>query len=264
VDIWLNTPTRPLEASGTSGEKAEMNGVLNFSVLDGWWYEGYRFNEKAGWALTDKRTFTDQSQQDKLDAATIYSMLENEIIPLYFAKNSKGYSPEWIQYIKGSIGDIAPNFTMKRMIDDYISRFYDKEAKRFNSLKADDFKLAKEIVAWKEKVAQAWDGIKVFDFESAEHANAVAGSDYTNRVIVDTNGLGKDLGVEEVIYKVENGDEKLWSVEQFDVVKEEGSTLTYEHHGKHKDAGVFRYGVRLYPKNPALPHRQDFAYVKWI
>ena len=97
VDIWLNTPTRPLEASGTSGEKAEMNGVLNFSVLDGWWYEGYRFCEKAGWSLTDKRTFTDQSQQDQLDAATIYSMLENEIVPLYFAKNSKGYSPEWIQ-----------------------------------------------------------------------------------------------------------------------------------------------------------------------
>ncbi len=116
VDIWLNTPTRPLEASGTSGEKAEMNGVLNFSVLDGWWYEGYRFNEKAGWALTDKRTFSpeQQEQQDKLDAATIYSMLENEIVPLYFAKNSKGYSPEWIQYIKGSIGDIAPHFTMKR------------------------------------------------------------------------------------------------------------------------------------------------------
>ena len=88
VDIWLNTPTRPLEASGTSGEKAEMNGVLNFSVLDGWWYEGYR--EGAGWALTAKRTYQDQAQQDKLDAATIYSMLENEIIPLYFAKNSCG------------------------------------------------------------------------------------------------------------------------------------------------------------------------------
>ena len=94
VDIWLNTPTRPLEASGTSGEKAEMNGVLNFSVLDGWWYEGYR--EGAGWALTDKRTFTDQSMQDRLDAATIYSTLENEIVPLYFNTNDNGYSPEWI------------------------------------------------------------------------------------------------------------------------------------------------------------------------
>ena len=125
VDIWLNTPTRPLEASGTSGEKAEMNGVLNFSVLDGWWYEGYK--EGAGWALTDKRTFQDQGHQDQLDAATIYSMLENQIVPLYFAKNSKGYSPEWIQYIKNSIAQIAPEFTMNRMLKDYIDRFYSKD-----------------------------------------------------------------------------------------------------------------------------------------
>ncbi|MEG0253684.1 MAG: alpha-glucan family phosphorylase, partial [Muribaculaceae bacterium] len=161
VDIWLNTPTRPLEASGTSGEKAEMNGVLNFSVLDGWWYEGYR--EDAGWSLTDKRTFTDQSQQDKLDAATIYSMLENDIVPLYFAKNSKGYSPDWIQFIKNSIGHIAPQFTMKRMIDDYISRFYNKEAIRSKKLCANNFAKAKEMAAWKEEVAEKWDNVKVLD-----------------------------------------------------------------------------------------------------
>ncbi|MDE6152755.1 MAG: alpha-glucan family phosphorylase, partial [Muribaculaceae bacterium] len=264
VDIWLNTPTRPLEASGTSGEKAEMNGVLNFSVLDGWWYEGYRFNEKAGWALTEKRTFTDQSQQDKLDAATIYSMLENEIIPLYFAKNSKGYSPEWIQYIKGSIGDIAPHFTMKRMIDDYISRFYTPEAQRSNKLVANDFAKAKEIVAWKEKVASEWEGIKVFDVVTSEHNNALAGNDFSTRVIIDTNGIGSGLGVEQVVYKVENGEEKLWATMQFEVVKEEGNVFTYELRGKLKDAGVFRYGIRLYPKNADLPHRQDFAYTKWI
>ena len=90
VDIWLNTPTRPLEASGTSGEKALMNGVLNFSVLDGWWLEGYR--EGAGWALTEKRTYQNQEHQDQLDAATIYSILETEILPLYYARNKKGYS----------------------------------------------------------------------------------------------------------------------------------------------------------------------------
>ena len=241
-----------------------MNGVLNFSVLDGWWYEGYRFNEKAGWALTDKRTFTDQSQQDKLDAATIYSMLENEIIPLYFAKNSKGYSPEWIQYIKGSIGNIAPHFTMKRMIDDYISRFYNPEASRFNKLVASDYSKAKEIVAWKERFAAAWDGVKVFDVVSTENSNALAGNDYSNRVVIDTNGLGKDLGVELVIYKVENGAENLWEVLPFKVVKEEGNVLTYELRSKLKDAGVFRYGIRLYPNYSELPHRQDFAYTRWI
>ena len=264
VDIWLNTPTRPLEASGTSGEKAEMNGVLNFSVLDGWWYEGYRFNEKAGWALTDKRTYTDQAQQDKLDAATIYSMLENEIIPLYFAKDSKGYSPEWVQYIKRSIGDIAPHFTMKRMIEDYIHRFYDKEAARSKKLQANDCALAKEIVAWKEKVAAAWDGIKVFDIQASDITNSTTGNDFATRAIIDTNGLGKDLGLEMVVYKKEDGEEKFWYTKPFDVVKEEGNVLTYQLNMKLKDAGVFRYGYRLYPKNPNLPHRMDFAYTRWI
>lgn len=264
VDIWLNTPTRPLEASGTSGEKAEMNGVLNFSVLDGWWYEGYRFNEKAGWALTDKRTYTDQAQQDKLDAATIYSMLENEIIPLYFAKNSKGYSPEWVQYIKRSIGDIAPHFTMKRIIEDYIHRFYDKEAARSKKLQANDCALAKEIVAWKEKVAAAWDGIKVFDIQASDITNSTTGNDFATRAIIDTNGLGKDLGLEMVVYKKEDGEEKFWYTKPFDVVKEEGNVLTYQLNMKLKDAGVFRYGYRLYPKNPNLPHRMDFAYTRWI
>ncbi len=264
VDIWLNTPTRPLEASGTSGEKAEMNGVLNFSVLDGWWYEGYRFDEKAGWALTDRRTFTDQSQQDKLDAATIYSMLENEIIPLYFEKNSKGYSPKWIQYIKGSIGHIAPHFTMKRMIDDYIARFYAPEDKRFNALCANDYALAREIVAWKEKVVAAWDGIHVVSLESKNSAQESTGNRYDVTAVVDTNGLGRDLGLECVVYRIEDGVEKLFEVRPFKVVKEEGNLLTFHLDDKIREAGVFRTGYRLYPINPNLPHRQDFAYTRWI
>ncbi|MDE6160080.1 MAG: alpha-glucan family phosphorylase, partial [Muribaculaceae bacterium] len=264
VDIWLNTPTRPLEASGTSGEKAEMNGVLNFSVLDGWWYEGYRFDEKAGWALTDKRTYTDQAQQDKLDAATIYSMLENEIIPLYFAKNSKGYSPEWVQYIKGSIGHIAPHFTMQRMIEDYIERFYDPEAKRSTRLQANDFALAKEIAAWKEKVAAAWAGIKVLDIKQKNTEAGVTGLPYQVQVTVDTNGLGTDLGLEQVVYRVENGEEKLAYAPEFKVIKQEGNIITYELNDHVRDAGVFRYGYRLFPKNANLPHRMDFAFTRWI
>ncbi len=265
VDIWLNTPTRPLEASGTSGEKAEMNGVLNFSVLDGWWYEGFRFNEKAGWALTDKRTYTDQSQQDKLDAASIYNMLENEIIPLYFEKNSKGYSPKWIEYIKGSIGSIAPHFTMKRMINDYIARFYNKEAARSARLMANEFALAKEIVAWKEKVAAAWDGIKVLDVRHAgELAQGVTGEPYRIEIVLDTNGLSADLGVEEVSYRTENGEEHLHAIKPFKVVKTEGNIVTYELSSKVKDAGVFRCGYRIYPINPELPHRMDFAFTRWI
>ncbi|MCC8072401.1 MAG: alpha-glucan family phosphorylase [Bacteroidales bacterium] len=265
VDVWLNFPTRPLEASGTSGEKAEMNGVLNFSVLDGWWYEGYRKDEKGGWALTDVRTFTDQAQQDKLDAATIYNMLENEIIPLYFAKNSRGYSPEWIQYIKRSIGHIAPHFTMKRQLDDYISRFYCPEDKRFRALIANDYALAKEIAAWKEKVAGLWDGIKVIDIKlNMPSGTTFTGMSYDVEAVIDTNGLGDDLGLEVVVYKMENGQDRFFETRPFNVVRRDGNIYTYDLHEKIREAGVFRYGLRLYPKNPNLPHRQDFAFVRWI
>lgn len=264
VDIWLNTPTRPLEASGTSGEKAEMNGVLNFSVLDGWWYEGYR--KDAGWALTDKSTFTDQSQQDKLDAATIYSMLENEIVPVYFAKNSKGYSPEWIQFIKNSIGHIAPQFTMKRMIDDYISRFYTKEAARSKVLRANNYAKAKELAEWKNEVASKWDSVQVLDVKLPDLtvSCAVNGQNYHAEVTIDSAGLGTKLGMEMVVYSNEDGVMKFKNVHPMQAEEQAGGIVKFVLNDTVRDAGVFRYAFRMYPNNPELPHRQDFAYVRWI
>ncbi|MDE6272188.1 MAG: alpha-glucan family phosphorylase [Muribaculaceae bacterium] len=266
VDIWLNTPTRPLEASGTSGEKAEMNGVLNFSVLDGWWYEGYRMDEKGGWALTDRITYTDNSQQDQLDAATIYSMLENEIIPLYFNKNYKGYSPEWIQYIKRSIGHIAPHFTMKRQLDDYIARFYKPEAKRASKLAAHDFAKAREIVAWKEEVASKWHDVQVLEVNYDDSiSNALStGSDLEISCKLDTKGLGDAIGVELVYYREHDGESTFDGTSDLKIVNKEGDIYTYALKLKIKEAGMFRYALRMYPKNVELPHRMDFAYVRWI
>lgn len=265
VDIWLNTPTRPLEASGTSGEKAEMNGLLNFSVKDGWWYEGYR--EGAGWALTDKRTYTDQAQQDKLDSATIYSMLENEIIPLYFAKNSKGYSPEWIQYIKKSLAQIAPNYTMSRMIHDYMNKFYIPQAKRSAKLKADNYALTRDIVAWKERVDARWDSIHVEgNIEVSDNLlNAVNnGKDIEASIKLNTAGLGRALGIELVVYQDMDGESKFYGAFPFEVVAEDGDVLTYHLKQDIKYSGMFRYAFRIFPWNENLPHRQDFAYLKWI
>lgn len=264
VDIWLNTPTRPLEASGTSGEKAEMNGVLNFSVLDGWWYEGYK--EGAGWALTDKRTFQDQGQQDKLDAATIYSMLENQIVPLYFAKNSKGYSPEWIQYIKNSIAKIAPHFTMERMLHDYIDRFYLKEGKRTHLLKADNYAKAKEIAAWKEEFVSKWNDIEICSVSIPDGLlyNPHVGEEYEMTVVLDNKGLGNCLGVELVIANVEEGNTEPYKTLEMKPVKTEGTKVTYKLRYLLNDSGVFRYSFRMFPQNPDLPHRQDLAYVRWF
>lgn len=267
VDVWLNTPTRPLEASGTSGEKAEMNGVLNLSVLDGWWYEGYV--EGAGWALTDKRTYENQQYQDQLDAATIYHILENEIIPIYYAKNSKGYSPEWIQYIKNSIAKIAPNYTMKRMLTDYENRFYHKLAARSLHLRADNYAVAKQIAAWKEEVAQHWDSFQVESFTCDQdwgHGQMIVGKDYNFDLVIDRHELQGMLGVEMVMTKEdpEKHDLHLVYTAPFELKKVEGSKLFFHLKNTANEAGNHKISFRVYPANKELPHRMDFAYVRWI
>ncbi len=265
VDIWMNTPTRPLEASGTSGEKAELNGVVNLSVLDGWWVEGYR--EGAGWALDEKRTYQNQEYQDKLDAATIYGLLENEIIPMYYKKNKKGYSEKWIQVIKNSIATIAPHYTMKRQLDDYFDKFYNRQAKRSAELLANNNELAKKISLWKEAVAERWDGIHVVSKETSFLENGgETGIKYTIRYVIDEQGLDDAVGLELVSLNNEQSDSEreVYSTHQFKMVKREGNLFTFEAEIEPSNAGTYRSCVRMYPKNDLLPHRQDFAYVKWL
>ena len=264
VDIWMNTPTRPLEASGTSGEKAEMNGVVNLSVLDGWWLEGYR--EGAGWALTEKRTYQNQGYQDQLDAATIYGLLENEIIPLFYNKNKKGYSEGWVKVIKNSIAQIAPHYTMKRQLDDYYSKFYCKEADRFKKLSADNNKLAKDIAQWKEAVAERWDAINVVSSSwNIPATGAMTGVEYKVKFVVNEQGLDDAIGLEIVsVHTDANGEERIFSVKPLEVVGKEGNNYTFEGNIEVSNAGNFKTAVRMFPKNANLPHRQDFCYVKWF
>ena len=264
VDIWMNTPTRPLEASGTSGEKAEMNGVVNLSVLDGWWVEGYR--EGAGWALPEKRTYQNQGYQDQLDAATIYNMLENEIIPLYYNKNEKGFSEGWIKVIKNSIATIAPHYTMKRQLDDYYDKFYNKMAARFATLAADDNKKAKEIALWKETVAERWDSIHVVDRSSNLGKGLITGNNIDIRVVVDEQGLSDAVGLELVVLKndMRDTDREIKRIIPFQLEKQEGNLYTFHALYAPSTAGSYKTAVRMYPKNADLPHRQDFAYVKWV
>lgn len=266
VDIWMNTPTRPLEASGTSGEKAEMNGVINLSVLDGWWLEGYR--EGAGWALTEKRTYQNQEYQDQLDAATIYTLLENEIMPLYYDQNAKGYSPGWIKVIKNSIAQIAPHYTMKRQLDDYYSKFYNKLRDRSNALNANNRQLAKEIALWKETVAERWDAINVIDIKKTEEVisgNIEAGRKYNLEVVVDEAGLDNAIGIELVTLQTDiHGEDHVYHVNDMKLVNVEGNRYTFRVSHSVDNAGSFKVCYRMYPKNENLPHRQDFSYVKWF
>ena len=263
VDIWMNTPTRPLEASGTSGEKAEMNGVVNLSVLDGWWVEGYR--KGAGWALPQERTYQNQGYQDRLDAAMIYSLLENDIAPLYYNRNKKGYSEGWIKTIKNSIATIAPHYTMKRQLDDYYSRFYTKQASLFKKLSANDNQLAKELAQWKETVAERWDSIHVVSKTDFVVSGVETGKKYSMQYVIDEQGLNDAVGLEFVSVKTDlNGEERIFNVREFKMVGHEGNLYTFELEFEPDVAGSFKGCVRMFPKNEMLAHRQAFCYVKWL
>lgn len=263
VDIWMNTPTRPLEASGTSGEKAEMNGVVNLSVLDGWWVEGYR--KGAGWALPQERTYQNQGYQDRLDAAMIYSLLENDIAPLYYNRNKKGYSEGWIKTIKNSIATIAPHYTMKRQLDDYYSRFYTKQASLFKKLSANDNQLAKELAQWKETVAERWDSIHVVSKTDFVVSGVETGKKYSIQYVIDEQGLNDAVGLEFVSVKTDlNGEERIFNVREFKMVGHEGNLYTFELEFEPDVAGSFKGCVRMFPKNEMLAHRQAFCYVKWL
>ena len=216
--------------------------------------------------MPEKRTYENQAYQDQLDAATIYNMLENEIIPLYYAKNAEGFSPDWLKVVKNSIATIAPHYTMKRQLDDYYSKFYEKQAARFASLAADNNKVAKDIASWKETVAERWDSVNSISFESNLAEGMATGKEMFIRYKIDEQGLNDAVGLELVILKDDNGasDRQIKRIIPFEVTNVEGNIYTFEAKYTPSSAGSFKTAVRMFPKNSALPHRQDFAYVKWL
>ena len=225
-----------------------------------------RYREGAGWALTEKRTYQNQEYQDRLDAATIYGLLENEIIPLYYKKNKKGYSEGWIKVVKNSISQIAPHYTMKRQLDDYYSKFYCKEAARFKEIAADGYRLAKDIAHWKETVAERWDAVNVVSSEwEVPAAGAETGRKYKIRYVINEQGLDDAIGLELVnIHTNKNGEEHVFSKVPLKVVSREGNNYVFEGLMDPDHSGIFKSAVRMFPKNDLLPHRQDFCYVKWL
>jgi phosphorylase/glycogen(starch) synthase len=266
VDIWLNTPTRPLEASGTSGEKAVMNGALHFSVLDGWWAEGYR--EEAGWALPEERIYENQQFQDELDAETIYTLLENEITDMFYQQRTDGVPLEWIRYIKNSIAQVAPNFTLNRMFRDYEEKFYKRLYERSRKMKADDLALIRELSSWKRFVLRHWDGIRVVRFNHPDVSRELVslGDTYSAEVVLELNELAPaDIGVEIVIPNFSIGDDQEDSTfsKEFELVKQENGQAFYRVEVTPPRPGVLDYGIRIFARHESLPHRQDFALVKW-
>lgn len=265
VDIWLNTPTRLQEASGTSGEKAVMNGVLNLSVLDGWWAEGYRPN--AGWALREAVTYANQQFQDELDSETIYGLLEEEILPLFYNR-SKGLPVKWIAFIKNCIAEVAPHYTMKRMLDDYQNRFYNKLIERSQMVRKDDFQVAREIEAWKSKIRAGWHHLEVKRIavpDPARRAMAL-GDDFVAEIELKLNGLkAEDLGI-DILFGQKEMDtvKKITHKEEMKLVESAPGIAKFTCKIPMEKVGIYHYAFRLYPKNKWLVYRQDFHLIKWI
>ena len=266
VDVWMNNPTRPQEASGTSGEKAAMNGTMHFSVLDGWWVEGYK--EGAGWALPIERTYDDQEFQDELDAATIYQILDNDIAPAYYnVDRTTGRSQEWIGYIKNTIARVACDFTTNRMLTDYMNQYYEPQSRRAAMLLADDFKVARELAAWKKHVRRSWDDVQVISRSEPQASYDISEKHPLHGEIVLNLGdiLPEHVGVELVFAQTDNrGELHIDQVNELQVVEAKEGTARYAVDVMPGQTGVYHVGIRIFAKHPLLPHRQDFECVKWI
>jgi phosphorylase/glycogen(starch) synthase len=267
VDVWMNNPTRPLEASGTSGEKASMNGVMHFSVLDGWWVEGYK--KGAGWALPMERTYEDQNYQDELDAATIYGIIENEIAPAFYNVNpATGRSAEWIEFIKNTIAQVACNFTTNRMLTDYVNQYYVPQSARVTALAADNYETAKKIASWKRNMCVDWPGIEVISVSRPDSIINQVSTDgnFEAEVVLGLRNIKpEDIGVEMLVASVnEKGQYHIEEKCELAVVSSEADKTVYRATLVPAMAGFYQMAVRMYAKNDLLPHRQDFELVKWL
>lgn len=265
VDVWMNNPTRPQEASGTSGEKASMNGVMHFSVLDGWWVEGYV--KDAGWALPQERTYDDNEYQNELDAATIYSTIENEIAPDYYDIDNTGRSSKWIGYIKNTVAMVASNFTTNRMLSDYCKQYYFPQSERYSRLVADGGKVAKEIAAWKKFVGEEWNNMRIVSYTQPNASYTLSDKNkLESEVVIDLGRLKpEDIGVEMLLTSTDaKGQLHIQEVFNYELVSYENGVATFKTSVLPERTGMYEVGTRVYPKNAELPHRQDFPLVKWL
>jgi phosphorylase/glycogen(starch) synthase len=242
-----------------------MNGVMHFSVLDGWWVEGYI--PRAGWALPMERAYGNQEFQDELDAEMIYNIIEDEIAPAFYDRPDGTYPHLWVEYIKNTIAGVAARFTSNRMISDYEKRYYRPMMERHATLTADDNALAIELAAWKTRVAREWETIEVksLEFPPRTRQDISLGNSYTGSVTLDIGELlPEEVGVELVVTEQTDGRVKVLNTRDFVPVSFERGIAVYRLTVTASEPGVFMLGIRLYPKHPLLAHRQDLALIKWL
>jgi starch phosphorylase len=263
VDVWLNTPEYPLEASGTSGQKAGINGAVNLSVLDGWWAEGY--NGRNGWGITPRDRRLHHDQRFREEGSDLLDIIEHELIPRYYRRDSGGFSPEWVALSKASMKSTIPRFNAQRMIMDYVQKLYWPARQQRRKLEADDAQPARRLALWKRRVRKAWPGV------TAQLMLQPPGHIYCDDLILlqvraDLNGLeAVDVRVECLFGR--EGPGESFDVLQHAVLPATGRDGSYTQFGIElapEVPGLQRYKLRIYPYNEALSHPFELGFMLWI
>ena len=264
VDVWLNTPEFPMEASGTSGEKAGINGVINLSVLDGWWGEGY--NGDNGWAITPHGPQYDSVYRDREEAQELLEILEKQVIPLYYARNGHGYSDGWVKKSKASMKSLIPRFNAQRMVMDYVRKYYAPAKKQHHIMTGNNFARAKEVSAWRKRLDQSWPQVSLRRVDTGQ-SEIRSGEVFSLRVSAHLNGIHPDDVLVECLVgqETENGefirlDSHIFALESQDAT---GETL-FKLDLYPRLPGLQHYKIRIFPFHPAMSHRFESGYMIWL
>ncbi|ADU74919.1 maltodextrin phosphorylase [Acetivibrio thermocellus AD2] len=268
VDIWLNNPRRPLEASGTSGQKVAINGIINFSVLDGWWCEGY--NGKNGWAIGDDTFYDNEYHQDNADSESIYNILEKQIIPTFFDRNEKGVPEKWVKIMKESIKSIAAQYSTHRMVQDYINKYYIPAMERYDKIKASNYQFAANISEWKKKVAHLWPQVQIIAEKTAnqlKERNFISGESIPIYATVNLGGLEpSDVKVQAYYGSIgkNNSIENPVIVDMDVVERNSDGTYLYSANITLYEGGEYGYTFRVIPNHPDIINPFDLGLIRWI
>ena len=265
VDVWLNTPRRYMEASGTSGMKASVNGVLNMSILDGWWDEAYNLN--TGWAIGSGEQYDDFSYQDDVESQAIYNLLEHEILPLFYDRGNNGIPRKWIEMMKSSMAEICPVFNTNRMLREYTERFYLPARNKFQELYADDQIKAKDLTKWKSHVIQNWSKIKFLKLQEDGIKETHVGSKIEIKATISLGNLNPDdINVEIYHGDINSRHTIVGGVSELMSCTGEASSenvYTFEGSISCSKSGLYGYTVRILPKSENLTHPHETGLILW-
>jgi len=263
-DVWLNTPRRPLEACGTSGEKAALNGALNCSIKDGWWDE--MFDRENGWAISSAETYHDVDRRDEVEANSLFDILEHQIVPLFYERVEGLVPRRWVRRIRSSLISLGPRVTASRMVRDYVEQLYEPTAARADIIGAENHARARALTAWKKRVVAHWGDVRLDAVES-DAAEADLGTEREVRALVSLGALIPDDVTVQLIYGPVGHNDEIVAPTKVAMTLEGPDTA----HSGHRYAGTFsvehagRYGftVRVVPANPDLANPVEMGCVVW-